>query len=191
MYKKIIVPLDGSKLAEEALAHLNTIAKGCGTTEVVLVTVTEKVKGKLGLSAKAPDLGAMPVGSTVIFLDRFTSGREFSINPEVKVNVTVGKMAKTGHDYLVKIAQKLEKKGIQTSIAVLIGNVAEEITHFAKEEKADLIIMATQGKTGLRKFDVANVGQKILKTVENIPVLMVKPPFGFKETKPVRKGKPS
>ena len=47
MYKKIIVPLDGSKLAECVLPHIENIAKGSGTEEIILVTVTERVSGLL------------------------------------------------------------------------------------------------------------------------------------------------
>jgi len=45
MYKKIMVPLDGSKLAECVLPHVETIAKGCAAGEVILVSVTERVLG--------------------------------------------------------------------------------------------------------------------------------------------------
>jgi len=190
MYSKIIVPLDGSKLAEQVLPHLNQIAKGCGVTEVVLVTVTEKIKGKTNVVAPA-DYVAGAVGQSVLYVDRFMSGKTFSINPSFRVNVTVGKMAKTGFDYLTKVAKKLEKQDIPTSVAVLLGDVADEIVRFAREEKADLIIMATKGKKSLKKWDVANAGEKVLQKVESIPVLLVKPPYGFTETKPVRTGKAS
>ena len=40
MYKKILVPLDGSKLAECALPHVEKLAKGDDTEEVILVSVT-------------------------------------------------------------------------------------------------------------------------------------------------------
>jgi nucleotide-binding universal stress UspA family protein len=41
MYKKILVPLDGSKLAECVLTHVETITNGCGISEVVFVRVYE------------------------------------------------------------------------------------------------------------------------------------------------------
>ena len=43
MYKKILVPLDGSKLAECVLPHVTAIAAGCGIQEVVLVRVVEPI----------------------------------------------------------------------------------------------------------------------------------------------------
>jgi nucleotide-binding universal stress UspA family protein len=45
MYKKILVPLDGSKLAECALPYVEALAKGCDTKKVILVSVTERVQG--------------------------------------------------------------------------------------------------------------------------------------------------
>ena len=41
MYKKILVPLDGSELAECVLPHVETITNGCGISEVVFVRVYE------------------------------------------------------------------------------------------------------------------------------------------------------
>ena len=189
MYKKIIVPLDGSKLAEQVLPHLQQIGKGCGVTEIVLVTVTEKIKGMTVNSEHIENFAAGGSTPTILFADRFYTGRAFNMNPAVKVSVSVGKMAKTGHDYLSGIAKKLDKQDLPASIVVLVGDVATEIVHFAKEEDADLIIMASKGKTSLRKWDVANAADKVFKMVENIPIMLVKPPLGFKETKPVRKGK--
>ena len=94
----------------------------------------------------------------------------------------------TSYDYLKGIAQKLAKKGIQSRIVVLIGNVADEIVDYAKDEEADLIIMASRGRTGMSRWDVANAAPKVFRETD-IPVLMVKPPAGFKETKARRKGK--
>ena len=45
MFNKILVPLDGSKLAECSLTYAETLARNCGAAEVVLVSVTEGVKG--------------------------------------------------------------------------------------------------------------------------------------------------
>jgi len=194
-YNKVIVPLDGSKLAESVLPHVEKIAKGCAIPQVILVTVTEPVRVK---TPKGERLERLPTwhSSPVLFYGSVTSywggsqGVPGGVVPAsiTDLPVTIGKMAKTGYNYLAKIAGDLEKKGVQVTVAVLIGNIAEEITHFAQEEKADLIVMASRGKTSLRRWDVGNAAQKVFRTTD-IPILMVKPPVGFKETKPVRKGK--
>lgn len=46
MYKRILVLLDGSKLAECALPHAEKLAKSCDTEEVMLISVTEEVLGQ-------------------------------------------------------------------------------------------------------------------------------------------------
>jgi len=43
MYKKILVPLDGSKLAECVLPHVEALATSCGTGEVTLISVADRV----------------------------------------------------------------------------------------------------------------------------------------------------
>ena len=194
-YNKVIVPLDGSKLAESVLPHVEKIAKGCAIPQVILVTVTEPVRVK---TPKGERLERLPTwhSSPVLFYGSVTSywggsqGVPGGVVPAsiTDLPVTIGKMAKTGYNYLAKIAGDLEKKGVQVTVAVLIGNIAEEITHFAQEEKADLIVMASRGKTSLRRWDVGNAAEKVFRATD-IPILLVKPPAGFKETKPVRKGK--
>lgn len=46
MYHKILVPLDGSELAECVLPHVEGIAQGCSTEEVILVSVTERTNAR-------------------------------------------------------------------------------------------------------------------------------------------------
>ena len=188
-YNKILVPLDGSKLAETVLPHVEKIAKGCAVPQVILVTVTQPVRVK---TPKGERIEQLPVKyqSAIIYYGTSISSIGGEIVPATLMDlpVTIGKMAKTGYDYLARVAQKLKDNGIQVTIAVLIGDIAEEITHFAKEEKADLIVMASRGKRGLRRWDVGNAAEKVFRSTD-IPILMVKPPAGFKETKPVRKGK--
>lgn len=168
MYNKVVVPLDGSKLAETALAHVEAIARGCKIPEIFLVSVTEAVKGKLS-------------GTEAI---------EYTTAKGVDVPVTVGKMTQTASNYLRRIGRQLAETGFKTQTRVLIGNPAEEILHFVEEEGADLIIMASRGNSGFSRWDMGNVAEKVIRAI-NIPVVLVKPKSGFKETKPRRRGVPS
>jgi len=187
-YKKILVPLDGSKLAETALAHAEKIAKGCTIPQIVLITVTEPMRIKAPAGERIEQL-PVPYQSPIIYYGNVVSGGDVIFRGSIKdLPVSIGKMAKTGYNYLIRIAEKLDKEGIQVSIVVLIGNVAQEIVHFAEEEMVDLIVMASSGRTGFRRWDVANSAKKVFR-LTNIPILLTKPPVGFKETKPVRKGK--
>ncbi|MFY9812689.1 MAG: universal stress protein [Dehalococcoidales bacterium] len=189
-YNKIVVPLDGSNLAESVMPHVIKIAKGCAMPQVILVTVTEPVHVKTPRALRIEQLPGIHQGPILYYGGVTGAGREIVPDSIMDLPVTIGKMAKTGYNYLSKIAAKLEKEGIQVTIAVLIGDVATEITRFAKDEKADLIVMASGGKKTLKRWDVGNAAEKVSHTTD-IPIFLVKPPAGFKETKPVRKGKPS
>ena len=153
MYKKILVPLDGSKLAECVLPHVEAIAKGTNVEEVILVSATERV------------LGYRPITD-------YAEPMKDELVPEA-----VGKMEKQAQKYLDRIAKGLEAKGIKVETLVLLGNPAEEITINAKHYGADLIIMASHGRSGISKWTHGSVADKVFRA-SSIPVLMVRAPVG-------------
>jgi nucleotide-binding universal stress UspA family protein len=190
MYKKVVVPLDGSKLAEAVLPHLEEIAKGCSIAEIMLVSVTEKITGGVNKSQvfekfvpESPTeehlapMGMAQIG--VVFVSDTSEPQQ--------IPVTLGKMARSASDYLCRIADNLREKGFKVNATVIVGNPAEEIINFAKDKSADLIIMASQGKSRFSRWDMGNIVEKVIKA-SSIPVLVVKPAPGFKETKPKRRG---
>jgi nucleotide-binding universal stress UspA family protein len=151
MYKKILVPLDGSKLAECALPHVEELAKGCGTEEVILVSVTERVKGYRELEDPL-----QPLGRRLI--------------PEA-----FGKKEKQAQRYLDRIAKAMEAKGIKVSTEVLLWKPAEAIIGYAKQSKCDLIVMASHGHSGLTRWAFGSVADKVLRA-SGVPVLVVRAP---------------
>jgi len=198
MYNKVIVPLDGSDLAEAVLPHLEEIARGCSIPEIFLVSVTEEVKGDTAKALKAEEISAreyhmppakgvtLPLGNSVIGQTGF-----YYSSPSahmIPMPSRMGRMAKTAWTYLAKVAKGLEEKGMQTSINILIGNPAEQILNFANEKKVDLIIMASRGKSGFSRWDMGNIAEKVIRATD-VTVVLVKPKSGFKETKPRRRGK--
>jgi nucleotide-binding universal stress UspA family protein len=151
MYKKILVPLDGSKLAECALPHVEELAKGCDTEEVILVSVTERVKGYRELE----DPG-QPMGRRLV--------------PEA-----FGKKEKQAQKYLDRIAKAMQAKGINVSTEVLLWKPAEAIIGYAKQSKCDLIVMASHGHSGLTRWAFGSVADKVLRA-SGVPVLIVRAP---------------
>jgi nucleotide-binding universal stress UspA family protein len=127
-YKKILVPLNGSELAEKALPYAKSIAK--------------LKKSKVTLFAV----------SLTIFVER--RDRLFS-------------------SYLEANAEELNKEGIKAATATSYGDVAKEIVKYANENKMDLIVMATHGYTGAKKWMFGSITQKVLYGTE-IPVLLIK-----------------
>jgi nucleotide-binding universal stress UspA family protein len=189
MYKKVVVPLDGSKLAETALPHLEEIAKGCSIPEIMLISVTEKITGAISSNQVFEKfVPENPAGEPLAHVGTSFGVVYASGKPGAqKIATTMGKMAKTAGDYLCKVADGLGNKGFNVTATVIIGNPAEEIIKYADAECADLIIMASRGKSGFSRWDMGNIADKVIKAT-SIPVLLVKPSPGFKESKSRRRG---
>jgi len=165
MYKKILVPLDGSKLAECALPHAEELAKGCKTAEVILVSVTERVRGYRVLEG----VGG-PIPSP-------TDGWGSSIQPPGQrlVPEATGKKEKQAQRYLDRVAKTLAAKGINVSTDVLLWKPAEAIVGYAKQYGCDLIVMASHGRSGPSRWAYGSVADKVLRST-CIPLLMIRAP---------------
>jgi nucleotide-binding universal stress UspA family protein len=149
MYKRILVPLDGSKLAESALAHAEQVAKGCGTEELVLVRVTERVQ-----AYTAVDDPSQPLRTRLV--------------PEA-----IGREEKQARRYLGKIAEAIEAKGIKVAAEVLLGDPAEEIVIRARHPGCDLIVMSSHGRSGIHRWTHGSIADRVFRA-SPVPVLMVK-----------------
>jgi nucleotide-binding universal stress UspA family protein len=174
MYKTIVVPLDGSELAECVLPHVESIAKSSGTEEVILITVMERIVNLIPKNGSE----TLPENSdvlqpSVVFSDRPYTGRHFEFDPSLKIPLITGKMFKQGQRYLAKVADELSKNGIKVSIVVLMGEAAEQIVDFAGSEKAGLIIMASHGRSGFSRWAMGSVAEKVFHG-SGVPILLVK-----------------
>jgi len=165
MYKKILVPLDGSKLAESALPHVEELAKGCDTEEVILISVTERIQGYRVLEGSG-----QPIPTP-------TGGWLSPSQPlgERLVPEAFGKKEKQAQRYLDRIAKKLEARGINVSTEVLLWKPAEAIVGYAKQCGCDLIVMASHGRSGPSRWAYGSVADKVLRS-SCIPVLMIRAP---------------
>jgi len=151
MYKKILVPLDGSKLAECALPHAEDLAKGCSTEGVILVSVTERVQGY-----RVFDDSSQLRGQRLIL-------------------EAVGKKEKQAQRYLDRIAKAMKAKGINVDTEVLLGDPAKEIISYAKHPGCDIIVMSSHGRSGPSRWAYGSVADKVFRA-SGVPVLMVRAP---------------
>ena len=165
MYKKIMVPLDGSKLAEAALPHVEELAKGCDTEEVILVSVTERVRGYRAIEGSTES----SIGSGGGWGSSMQSAGQHFV-PEA-----TGKKEKQAQRYLDRVAKALTAKGINVSTEVLLWKPAEAIVGYAKQYGCDLIVMASHGRSGPSRWAHGSVADKVLRS-SCIPVLMVRAP---------------
>lgn len=147
MYQKIIVSMDGSKLAECVLPHVETIA-GSGKVIVELVRVIEPLE--------LPTKGGIALSGETI--------RQIELQRENEAR-----------SYLLDIEKILKAKGIKSQSTVLIGKVAESLVDYARNNKADLIVMATHGRSGISRWVRGSVADRVLHS-SHIPVLLVQSP---------------
>jgi len=161
MYKKILVPLDGSKLAECALPHAEELAKGCTAAQVILITVTEQVQGQ----TRAPEAEE---------LHRSTDSTEFR-RARSEMTVILGKKQKQAERYLRRIAEKLESKGVKVHTEMLFWPPAEAIASYAKQNGADIIVMSSHGRSGVSRWAYGSVADKVLRS-SCVPVLIIRAP---------------
>jgi nucleotide-binding universal stress UspA family protein len=179
MYKKILVPLDGSKLAECVLPHVEAIASGCGTQEIILISVTEKVKVTQRTPAKGTSAGfrltdatgssSMQVPYSGSFVGDFPSD-------DVLWTRAIGKMYNEADKYLDRLQRRLIKKGLAVKTDVLCSNkTAEAIVDYAEKAEADLILMASHGRSGISRWASGSVTDRVFRST-CVPILMVRAP---------------
>jgi nucleotide-binding universal stress UspA family protein len=190
MYSKLLVPLDGSKLAETVLPRVPELIKGFGIKDIALVSVTEKLGGRLPRKHVYEDFVPEKPAYDAPLKVEMTQMAVFYWNRVATpqdIPATIGKMEKTAADYLVKVAGGLGELECNITINVLIGNPAEEIVRFAEAQRADLILMASRGKSGFSQWNMGNIADKVIRATQ-ATVILVKPQADFKETRPKRRG---
>jgi nucleotide-binding universal stress UspA family protein len=144
MYKRMLVPLDGSELAEAILPFAEQVA-GPLDAEVVLLRVIEPTS-PVELVASAG----------VVAPDTFTL-RDMDAKR-----------------YLAEVERRLSKKGLRVRSRVALGGPpAEEILAAAQATSADLIAMATHGRGGLGRVLLGSVAGAVLQAAE-VPVLLIR-----------------
>ncbi len=156
MYSKVLVPLDGSELAECVLPHLETILDGCGVKQIVFVRVVEPV--------------SLPVGT-------FTDGSAVFTEDDAKrtrENIDARNEAEA-REYLESVVKRYKSRGLELDTALLKGKAADELIDYIKESDADLTIIASHGRSGIGRWIYGSVAERLLRSV-CIPILMVRAP---------------
>ncbi len=133
MYKKILVPLDGSGFAEVALRHALGIAQ-CFGSEITMVRVV-----------------VSPF--TLVSPDMVLAGSEQQMEA----------LKEQADLYLKGRKGEVCQEGVKCRTMVLEGPVAQTIVDFAESEGVDLIVMSTHGRSGLDRWVFGSVAEKVLR----------------------------
>ena len=141
--RRILVPLDGSKVAEQVLPAVTPIAKSLGCEMTLFQVPIIYASGSL-------------IGEWYLPLH----GHFETADQDAR-------------DYLDRVSGRLNKQGIKASTATWVGAVAESIIDYAKVNDVDLIAMCTHGRTGIARWALGSVADRVLRAGDK-PLLLVR-----------------
>ena len=142
LYKRMLVPLDGSELAEVVFVYAKELAGRLGL-EVILLHVC------------APDeAGLLPMQQA--YIDR-----------------SVEIIRRQAEELQEKTGNQLRSKTVEVRGEVATGYPAEEIIRYAEANDVDLILMATHGRSGIKRWTMGSVADKVLRA-STVPVWLVR-----------------
>ena len=148
MFKRILVPLDGSIRAERAIPVAARIARASGGSVLLLHVITAPLQFEPYM------FGPYMRQSTLL-------GEAVS----AAITETVA--------YLSKAARSHDLEGAETKVAMFSGSVAWTILDTAKEQHVDLILMASHGRIGFKRWALGSVAQKVARS-SPVPVLVLR-----------------
>ncbi len=143
MYKKILVPLDGSSLAEAVLPHAQALAKS-ENAEIVLLSVP--MVPSIDYLARTPALANKIIEDTEIETEK----------------------------YLEKEEARLKEEGAKVTSLIREGPIPEMILKVADEVHADVIAMSTHGRSGIQRWLMGSVADRVVRH-SHIPVMLIHP----------------
>lgn len=144
MFQRILVPLDGSERAEQALRVALHLARASGGS-LLLVRVVSTLNEFSMYSAR-----------TAIFLQTL-----------------VKKDLAESAAYLARMAQTCQSEKVEARIAVFTGLAAEQILEVAHSQQIDLIVMCSHGYTGFKRWALGSIAQKVTRQ-SLTPVLLLR-----------------
>lgn len=139
MYKKIVVPLDGSRLAEVALPYAEELAGKMGS-EMVLLSVIESEEA-----------------------------HEYE-----KHNKYAKKIVEATKQHAGKYLGESGRKVIKVGAATRVGNPAEGIINYVSRGTSTLIVMATHGRSGIGRWAIGSVADKVVRNTTKQPLMLVR-----------------
>ena len=153
------MPLDGSKLAECVLPHVEAFASDCQVSTIIFVRVIEPAPLHLrgGYATNEVDFST-----------------DFS---KIQQHITnIAALRKSSAEvYLCSVINRIKPNGAELKGEVIIGATADKLIEYAEVNQIDLILIATHGRSGLSRWVRGSIADRILRAA-HIPVLMVRAP---------------
>lgn len=145
MYKKILVPLDGSDRAEAILPHVEEMAKRFGS-QIVFMRVVEG--------------------------DYFVPGYQEVVDISGYEQEYARRKSEV-EAYLEGIKQRLSERGVSNKPVISYDSVVQSILNTAEAEEVDLIALASHGRSGLARAFYGSVASGVLNRIDR-PLLIIR-----------------
>lgn len=142
---RILVPLDGSALSEEALTSAMEIARRTHAKVFLLHALFA------------------PIGE----------GMRLLFDSQEEVDEMLEQWRMDGQAYLESVAERVRAKGIDVEILLAEGMPDEVIENEVAREQIDLVVMSTHGRTGVRRWVYGSVANKVLHAMD-CPLLLIR-----------------
>ncbi len=154
MFQHIMVPLDGSEVAERALPCAERLAQAAGGTSATihLVRVVESPPDPSRMVWVPDMVGAVPTGMYADLVAAET--REASV-------------------YLDRVHARVTAAGLRARAAPLTGHVAAALLDYERAAGIDLVVLCSHGRSGLARFAHGSVADRLLRH-GRAPVLLVR-----------------
>jgi nucleotide-binding universal stress UspA family protein len=143
MFRRILVPLDGSTRAESAIPVATRIARASKGSIMLLQVINSPIEYGMYLT-----------------------------QPSVLTEKDVEGEKARATEYLNSIAQSEQLEGIGTKIEVVVGPIATALLSYAEPSRADLIVMCSHGYTGFKRWVLGSVADKVIRYTP-VPVLVL------------------
>jgi nucleotide-binding universal stress UspA family protein len=144
MVKRILVPLDGSALAERAIPVAARIARASAGSMLFLRVVST-----------ASEFG--------MYMD----------DPTVLMQKAIEEDLAAANGYLLEVAKSQALAGLEIDTGIFTGSAALQIVDVARSKSIDLIVMCSHGESGIKRWVMGSVAHKVVRH-SSVPVLVLR-----------------
>ena len=141
--RRILVPLDGSPVAEQVLPPITSIAQALDAQVILFRVPVVYTSGSLTGDWYIPLEGVFETAEQDVLV------------------------------YLESVARRLRESGVRASAGIRMGTVADSIVDYAETNGIDLIAMCTHGRTGVARWTLGSVADRVLRA-SRVPILLVR-----------------
>jgi nucleotide-binding universal stress UspA family protein len=141
--QRILVPLDGSSRAEQVLPSAVSLAQALDAEIVLFRVPIAHISGAYAGAWYVPLEGTFDTANHI------------------------------AEEYLCRVADDLREQDVRVTSATRMGGVAEAILDYADANQIDLIAMCTHGRSGLARWALGSVADRVLRA-RNVPLLLVR-----------------